>query len=72
MLVLPSHDRVVSQVTNISNTGLATRLDKHPAKVRIPETFVSVIRVKFGVGVPMVSPVTPRPPFDGALEGTST
>lgn len=40
--------------------------------MRMPEAFVSVVGVEFGVGVTMVSAVTSYPPFDGTLNGAST
>lgn len=68
VLVLPLYDRVVSQITNIGNTRLATGLDEHPTEVSVPETFVSIVRIKVGVGVTMVSTVTSGPPLDRTLK----
>lgn len=71
MLVLPFDDGIMSQVADIGNTRLATRLYQHPANVGEPKAFVCIVRVEFSVGVSMVSTVTSRPPFDRALEGAS-
>lgn len=51
-LVLPPHNFALAQVRDISNTGLAPRLQDHPAYMRPPEPLVGVIWIEFGVGVP--------------------
>lgn len=70
--VLPPHDFALAQVGDISNTGLTSGLQDHPTDMGPPETFVSVVGVKFGVGITVVSTVTPRPPFDGTFDGAGT
>ena len=70
--VLPADDRVLAQVADIGHTRLVTGLQDHPANVGEPETLVRVVRVKVGVGVTMVRAVAAAPPFDRALDGTST
>jgi hypothetical protein len=38
----------------------------------VPETLVGIVRVKLGVGVPMVGTVTTTPPLDRTLDGASS
>jgi len=59
VLVLPFDDLVSAQVRNVGNANLASGLDDHPSDVRPPESLVSGVRVKLGVGVSVVSAVTP-------------
>lgn len=68
--VLPPHNRVLRQVTDVCNTGLAPGLQQHPSHVTVPKAFVGIVRVEFGVGVPMVGTVTATPPLDRTLDGT--
>ena len=70
--VLPPDNVALAEITDVGDTRLAAWLDNHPADMRPPETLVGVVRIKFGVGVPMVGAVAPRPPLDGALHGAST
>ena len=70
VLVLECDDRVLAQVGDIGDTGLATGKEDHPANVRPEKALVRRVRVKFGVGITMVSAVATAPPADGALDGT--
>lgn len=70
--VLEADDRVLVQIANIGDTGLATRLEKHPTDMRPDEAVVSVVRVKVRIGITMMSAVPSRPPLDGPLDGTSS
>jgi hypothetical protein len=72
VVVLPADDPVLAEVADVGDTRLATGLDEHPTHVRPPETLVSRVRVKVGVGVAVVGTVTTRPPLDGTLDGAST
>ena len=68
--VLPPHNRVLAQVTNVGNANLVSWLENHPAHMCPKETTVCVVRVELGVGVAVVSTVSARPPLDGAFNGT--
>jgi len=70
--VLPPHDLVLAQITDVGNAGLAAGLEKHPADVGEPEAPVSVVWVQVSVSVTVVGTVTPGPPLDRALDGTGT
>jgi len=70
--VLPPNDLVASQVGDIGGSDLGSWLEDHPSDMSPPETFVSRVRIKLGVGVPMMSTVTSRPPLDGPLDRSST
>lgn len=70
-LVLEPHNFVLGEVTDISDTGLAAGLHDHPPNVRPDEAMVGSIRIKVGIGITVMSTVTPRPPLDGALNGAS-
>lgn len=70
--MLPSNNLVLAQVADISNTGSTSRLEDHPTDMSPPETVMSIIRIKVGIGVTMVSAMATGPPFDGAFNGTST
>lgn len=70
--VLPPDNLVLAQVTDVSDTRLATRLNDHPANVRPPETQMRVVRVELGVGVSVVRTVTTGPPLDRAFDCTGT
>lgn len=66
--VLPPHDFVLAQVTDVGDTGPATGLDEHPTDVRIPEALVGVVGVERRIGVAMVGTVAARPPLDRTLD----
>ena len=70
VIMLPLDDGILVQVAHVSNSGLATRLKEHPTNVGVEETFVGGVGIKVGVGVPMMSTMTARPPFDGTLDST--
>ena len=72
VFVLPSDDLIPRKIRNIGNSDLASRLDDHPADVSPPETLMSRVGVKFGVGVAVMSSMTSRPPLDGALNSTGS
>lgn len=65
--VLPPNNRVLAQVADVGDTGLAAGFHQHPANVGVEETFVGVVGIQFGVGVTMMSAVTTRPPFNGTF-----
>ena len=69
--VLPPDDFVLAQVAHVRRAGLAAGLDDYPADVGPPEAAVGVVRIEFGVGIPVVSAVATAPPFDRALDGPS-
>lgn len=68
--MLELDDGVTRKVANISNTGLPTWLQNHPANVRPQETVMRAIRVEVGIGIAMVCAMTTGPPLDGSLDGT--
>jgi hypothetical protein len=70
--VLPSNDLVSRQVGDVGDSDLASWLDDHPSDVSPPEALVGRVWVELGVGVSVVSSVSPGPPFDGTLDGTGT
>ena len=70
--VLPLNSRISGQVRDISDTRFSARLNQHPADVRPKEALVCVIRIKFGIGVAMVSTMSSRPPTDGSFDSTGT
>ena len=70
--VLPLDDIVLGQVTNVRHARLAARLQDHPTNMGPEQSFVGIIRVEVGVGVPVVSAVATGPPSDRTLDGTST
>jgi hypothetical protein len=72
VLVLPPDDFVLAQVTDIGNTRLATWLEEHPANMSMPEAFMSVVGIEFGIGVSVVSTVASGPPLDRALNSAGT
>jgi len=72
MAVLPPDNLVLGQVANVGDTGIATRLENHPADVRPEKTPVCAVRIEVGVGIPMVGAMSARPPPDRALNGTRT
>ena len=69
--VLPPYNGVLAQVTNVGNANLVSWLEDHPAHMCPEETTVCVVRVELGIGVAVVSTVTPGPPFDRTFHGTS-
>lgn len=70
--MLPPDDLGSSQVRDVGNTDLGSRLEDHPTDVSPPEPFVSRVRVEVGVGVTVVSSVSSGPPLDGSLNGTGS
>lgn len=70
VFVLPSDNLVARQVGDVGDTDLGSRFEDHPADMSPPETLVSRVRVKLGVGVPMMRTMTSRPPLDGPLNCT--
>jgi len=72
VVVLPPDDLGSSQVGDIGDTDLGSRLEDHPTDVSPPEPFVGRVRVEVGVGVTVVSSVASGPPFDGSLDGSGS
>jgi len=72
VVVLPPDDLRSSQVGDIGDTDLGSRLEDHPTDVSPPEPFVGRVRVEVGVGVTVVSSVSSGPPLDGSLNGTGS
>jgi hypothetical protein len=72
VVVLPPDDLGSSQVGDIGDTDLGSRLEDHPTDVSPPEPFVGRVRVEVGVGVTVVSSVASGPPLDGSLDGTGS
>ena len=70
--MLPSYNGVFCKVTYIGNTRLATGFEHHPADVGVEETLVGIVRIQFGIGIPVVSTMATRPPLDGTFYGTGT
>lgn len=70
--MLPANYGIVVEVGDISNTGLATRLDDHPTDVRPYKTVVGTIWIQVGIGVTVMSAVTTGPPLDRALYSASS
>ena len=70
-LVLELDDGVSSQVGNVGNTRLPSRLDNHPTDVRPEETIVGTVWVQVGVGVSVMSTVSSSPPVDRSFNSTS-
>ena len=68
MAMLPLDNIVLREVANVRNTRSPAGLDKHPANVRPPETFVGVVRVQVGISIAVVSAVASRPPLDGTFD----
>jgi len=67
VFVLPSDNLVARQVGDVGDTDLGSWFEDHPADMSPPETLVSRVRIKLGVCVPMMRPMTSRPPLDGPL-----
>ena len=62
--VLPLHDGVVSQITDVRRTGLPPRLKKHPSHMRVKKTLVCVVWIEVRVCVPVMRAMTTSPPSD--------
>jgi hypothetical protein len=56
--MLPPHDLILAQVTDIGDTRLTTGFENHPANMCVPETIVRIVGIEIGIGVPMMSTVT--------------
>lgn len=69
--MLPSHDFVLAQIADVSNTRLTSGFEEHPPDVGVPESLVSIVWVQVSVSIPVVGTVTPGPPLDRALNGAS-
>lgn len=67
--VLPLDDGALAQVADVGDTGLAARLDEHPADMREEEALVRVVGIEVRVGVAVMRAVATRPPLDGAFHG---
>jgi len=72
VVVLPPDNLGSSQVGDIGDADLGSRLEDHPTDVSPPEPFVGRVRVEVGVGVTVVSSVASGPPFDGSLDGSGS
>lgn len=73
VLVLPDDDGALVKVGNVgSANALGVLLEDHPAHVGVEETLANGVGVLVGVGVSVVSTVVPRPPPDGAFNGSGT
>lgn len=71
MAMLPPYNGTLGEVAHISNAGLTTWLEEHPANVGVEEAFLGTVGVEVGVGIAVVGTVTTTPPFDGTFDGTS-
>jgi hypothetical protein len=58
MLVLPANDGVLRKVANIRDSWLPSGLNHHPTDMGVEKTAMSIVRVKVGVGVTVVSSMT--------------
>lgn len=70
--LLPTHDRAFAEVAHVGDTGVAPRLDEHPANVTPPKTVVCIVWIEVGVDVAVVSTVATGPPSNGTLSSTGT
>ena len=70
--LLPAYDRALAEVAHVGDTGVAPRLDEHPANVAPPKTVVCIIRIEVGVDVAVVSTVATGPPPNRTLGSTGT
>ena len=68
--MLPPHNLVLAQITDVGYAWLAAGFEKHPADVGVPEALVSVVWIQISVGVTVVSTVASGPPLDRTLDGT--
>jgi len=68
--MLPPDNIVLGEIAHVCYTGFTTRLDDHPADVRPKQALMGIVRVKIGVGVPVVRTMTTRPPSNGSLNST--
>lgn len=73
VLVLPDDNGVLVQVGNIgSANSLGVLLHNHPSQMRVHKTLAYTVRVLFGVGITMVSPVVSGPPTNRSLNSTTS
>ncbi len=70
--MLKNNDIILLQVASVCGTGHDARFCEHPADVRPPQATMGTVRVQVSVGISVMSPMMPAPPFDRTLYGTRT
>lgn len=70
--VLPLHNPVLAQITDIGDSDLSSGLDQHPSNVGPEEALLGGVGVKISVGVTVMGSVTSAPPLDGTFNSTAT
>lgn len=58
MLVLPANNGVLRKVANVCDSWFPSGLNHHPTDMGVKKAAMSIVRVKVGVGVTVVSSMT--------------
>src|SRR6266480_8001206 len=69
MSMLPTHERVVLQITHVIEWGLGIEFKKQPADVGVEKTFGNVVGILVVIGVFVMPPMFACPQEDGVFEG---
>lgn len=70
--VLPFCNAVLPEIADVCRPRFSTGLEHNPANVGEQQALVCIVRVKIGVGIPMVGTMPSGPPPDRALGSAGT